>query len=87
MMVAGNETSTRVIACCGNMVVVYGMERMSFEIMRVLRESGAEVHCVLNEWERHRIEPLAECLDVVVLDVFPPVTRETIKGIGVTDFR
>ena len=62
MMVAGNETSTRVIACCGNMVVVYGMERMSFEILRVLRESGAEVHCVLNEWERHRIEPLAESI-------------------------
>ena len=61
-MVAGNETSTRVIACCGNMVVVYGMERMSFEIMRVLRESGAEVHCVLNEWERHRIEPLVESI-------------------------
>ncbi len=44
------------------MVVVYGMERMSFEILRVLRESGAEVHCVLNEWERHRIEPLAESI-------------------------
>lgn len=62
LMVAENSGSVRVIACCGNMVVVYGMERMSFEILRVLRESGAEVHCVLNEWERHRIEPLAESI-------------------------
>ena len=52
----------RVLALCGNMIVVFGMERMTFEILRVLRESGADVHCILNEWENHRIHPLAESI-------------------------
>lgn len=44
------------------MVVVFGMERMTFEVLRVLRESGTEVHCVVNEWENHRIRRLVESI-------------------------
>jgi glycosyltransferase involved in cell wall biosynthesis len=42
------------------MVLVSGMERMTFEVLRVLREHGAEVHCILNNWENHRIRELVD---------------------------
>jgi len=48
------------MACCGNMVVVYGLERMTFEILRVLRSRSVPVHCVVNDWDNHRIVALAE---------------------------
>jgi glycosyltransferase involved in cell wall biosynthesis len=44
------------------MVVVSGMERMTFEVLRILKENGAEVHCILNDWENHRIRELAESI-------------------------
>jgi glycosyltransferase involved in cell wall biosynthesis len=50
----------RVVACCGGMVAVSGLERMTFEVLRALRERGAAVHCIVNSWENHRIVPLAE---------------------------
>jgi glycosyltransferase involved in cell wall biosynthesis len=57
----------RVIACCGAMFFVSGLERMTFEVLRVLREHGAAVHCVVNtsaNWETleetHPIAALAE---------------------------
>jgi glycosyltransferase involved in cell wall biosynthesis len=57
----------RVVACCGSMAIVSGLERMTFEVLRVLRERGAAVHCIINNWanwerpdEKHCIEALAE---------------------------
>jgi len=50
----------RVIACCGGMVVVSGLERMTFEVLRVVRRHGGSVHCIVNTWENHRIVALAE---------------------------
>jgi glycosyltransferase involved in cell wall biosynthesis len=50
----------RVVACCGSMVIVSGVERMSFEVLRVLRERGAAVHCIVNTWDSARIVALAE---------------------------
>ncbi len=50
----------RIIACCGGMVIVSGIERMSFEVLRVLGERGAAVHCIVNTWESSRIVALAE---------------------------
>ena len=41
------------------MVVVFGAERITFEIFRVLAEAGDDVHVIVNEWEAHRIEKLA----------------------------
>lgn len=55
-------SQVRVIACFGGMVLVSGMERMSFEVLRVLKENGAEVHCILNSWENHRIQKLVESI-------------------------
>jgi glycosyltransferase involved in cell wall biosynthesis len=51
---------TRVIACCGGMVIVSGLERMTFEVLRVLRKNGSRVHCIVNDWENERIVELAE---------------------------
>lgn len=50
----------RVLACCGGMVVIFGLERSVFDILRVLREEGAAVHCVLNSWEYARVAEAAD---------------------------
>jgi glycosyltransferase involved in cell wall biosynthesis len=50
----------RVVACCGQLVIVGGVERMTFLMMRVLRARGARVHCIVNGWENFRITPMAE---------------------------
>jgi len=57
---AGEARSPRVLACCGAMVQVAGLERMTFEVLDVLRERGAAVHCVVNTWENAKIVGLAE---------------------------
>jgi glycosyltransferase involved in cell wall biosynthesis len=49
------EGQPRVIATMGNMVSVFGLERMSFEVLRTLRENGAAVHCVVNSWQSSRV--------------------------------
>ena len=54
------RASTRVIACCGGMVIVSGLERMTFEVLSVIRRNGGDVHCIVNTWENHRIVDLAE---------------------------
>ncbi len=59
-MEAEARKRTRIVACCGGMVVVFGMERITFEVLRVLREAGADVHVIVNSWESHRIRALAE---------------------------
>ena len=50
----------RVVACCGGMVIVSGLERMTFEVLDVVRKRGGAVHCIVNSWENHRIVELAE---------------------------
>ena len=50
----------RVIACCGGMVLVSGLERMTFEVLRVVRKNGGTVHCIVNGWKNDRIVELAE---------------------------
>jgi len=44
------------------MVVVSGLERMTFEVLRVVRERGGAVHCIVNGWENHRIVPMATAI-------------------------
>jgi glycosyltransferase involved in cell wall biosynthesis len=50
----------RVVACCGGMVMVSGLERMTFEVLGVVRKRGGTVHCIVNSWENHRIVEMAE---------------------------
>ncbi len=54
------RAAPRVIECCGNMVSVYGLERMTFEVLRALRHEGVQVHCIVNRWESSPIVELAE---------------------------
>ncbi len=54
------EGQPRIIAAMGNMVSVFGLERMSFEVLRTLRENGAAVHCVVNSWQSSRVVDLAD---------------------------
>ena len=55
-----SPASPRVVACCGGMVIVAGTERMTFEVLRVLHERGASIHCIVNSWANARIVALAE---------------------------
>jgi glycosyltransferase involved in cell wall biosynthesis len=50
----------RVIAALGNMVSVFGLERMTFEVLRALRREGAAVHCVVNRWQSSRLVDMAD---------------------------
>jgi glycosyltransferase involved in cell wall biosynthesis len=52
----------RVIACCGAMVMVAGLERAVFEILRVLRERDVVVHCIVNGWGSEAIVPRIRAL-------------------------
>jgi glycosyltransferase involved in cell wall biosynthesis len=54
--------SPRVLALCGGMVVPFGLERMTFEVLRVVREAGGAVHVIVNSWESHRITALADAI-------------------------
>ncbi len=56
------DGNPRVIATLGNMVSVFGLERMSFEVLRTLREGGAAVHCIVNRWQSSRVVDLADAL-------------------------
>jgi glycosyltransferase involved in cell wall biosynthesis len=57
---AGTTAAPRVIACCGQMVIVGGVERMMFEVLRVVNRSGGTSHAVVNGWENFRITPEVE---------------------------
>ena len=55
-----NAGHPRVLAAFGNMAMVSGVERMSFEVLRTLRERGAAVHCIVNSWESSKVVDLAD---------------------------
>jgi len=55
-----STASVRIVACCGQMVIVGGVERMTFLMLSVLRAAGARAHCIVNGWESFRITPMAE---------------------------
>jgi hypothetical protein len=57
-----SASESRILACCGGMVLVGGAERMTFEVLRTVRDHGAAVHCIVNSWEHHRITPLADSI-------------------------
>ena len=50
----------RVVACCGQMVIAGGAERMTFSALDALARQGARVHCIVNGWGNSRITPMAE---------------------------
>ena len=56
----GRRRRGRIIACCGQMVIAGGLERMTFEVLDAARRHGAACHAIVNGWENFRITPLAE---------------------------
>jgi glycosyltransferase involved in cell wall biosynthesis len=56
---AAPAAPTRVVACCGAMVSVFGLELSTFELLGGLREHGASVRCIVNSWDSWRIADLA----------------------------
>lgn len=86
-----NRSAVRVLACCGGMVVISGLERMTFEVLRVLGERGGTVRCFLNNWGSFRIVPLAKQIGASWSCRYYPVrlsrhTRNPIRlaGIGLS---
>jgi glycosyltransferase involved in cell wall biosynthesis len=57
-----NPGRPRIMAAFGHMVVVSGLERMSFEVLRTMKERGAAVHCVVNTWESSRVVDRADSM-------------------------
>jgi glycosyltransferase involved in cell wall biosynthesis len=53
---------TRVLACCGSMVLLGGLERMTFEVLRVLRQQDVAVHCIVNFWSNQAIVAMADAV-------------------------
>jgi glycosyltransferase involved in cell wall biosynthesis len=54
------DVPLRVVACCGQMVIAGGAERMTFTAMDALSRRGARIHCIVNGWENFRITPMAD---------------------------
>jgi glycosyltransferase involved in cell wall biosynthesis len=58
--IARVEGSPRILALCGGMVIVAGIERMTFEILSLATRRGAAVHCIVNTWDSARIVDLVD---------------------------
>ncbi len=54
------SATRRVVACCGSMTSAGGLERMTFEVLRLARERGAHVHCIVNTWGSSGIVDMAD---------------------------
>ncbi len=72
---------TNVVACCGAMVSVYGMERSTFELLDGLRVHGASVHCIVNSWGS---SPIADLAASVGASWVPGYYRRPLKWRGVS---
>jgi glycosyltransferase involved in cell wall biosynthesis len=55
-----SSAPSRIIACCGQMVIAGGLERIAFEVLDAARKHGAACHAIVNSWENFRITALAE---------------------------
>ena len=82
---AWREAPQRIIACCGQMVIAGGLERMTFEVMNVVRNSGVASHAIVNGWENFRITPLAEAAGASwsVGPYWHPLTRRRLTPAAV----
>jgi glycosyltransferase involved in cell wall biosynthesis len=54
------DVPQRIVACCGQMVIAGGAERMAFMALGAMTRRGARAHCIVNGWENFRITPLAD---------------------------
>jgi glycosyltransferase involved in cell wall biosynthesis len=47
---AGRKSGPRVLACCGAMFTLGGLERMIVEALRTVVSNGGQVHCIVSSW-------------------------------------
>jgi glycosyltransferase involved in cell wall biosynthesis len=59
----GRVEAPRVLVCAEHLVVPGGLERMTAEVVRAVKEAGGTVHWLLNDWDSRQIAALAEKLD------------------------
>jgi glycosyltransferase involved in cell wall biosynthesis len=60
--ITANPGAPRIVAAFGNMAIISGIERMSFEVLRTVRDRGAAVHCIVNTWESGQVVDRAESI-------------------------
>ena len=70
----------RIVACCGQMVIAGGAERMTFMALGAMSRRGARVHCIVNGWENFRITPLADDIGATwsIGPYWHPMTRRAL---------
>ena len=60
--ITANPGVPRIVAAFGNMAMISGVERMSFEVLRMVRDCGGAVHCIVNEWESGQVVDRADSI-------------------------
>jgi len=58
-----NPGAPRIVAAFGNMAMISGVERMSFELLRTVRDRGGAVHCIVNEWKSGQVVDRADSIE------------------------
>ncbi|HUE89991.1 MAG TPA: glycosyltransferase family 4 protein [Vicinamibacterales bacterium] len=59
----GRTPAPRVLVCAEHQVIPGGLERMTAEVVRAVKDAGGTAHWLLNDWDSWQIAALAEMLD------------------------
>ena len=59
----GRVEAPRVLVCAEHLVVPGGLERMTAEVVRAVKDAGGAAHWLLNDWDSRQIAAMAERLD------------------------
>jgi glycosyltransferase involved in cell wall biosynthesis len=62
LSMTANPGAPRIVAAFGNMAMISGVERMSFEVLRTVRDRGGAVHCIVNKWGSGQVVDKADSI-------------------------
>jgi len=62
LSMTANAGAPRIVAAFGNMAMISGVERMSFEVLRTVRDRGGAVHCIVNTWGSGQVVDKADSI-------------------------
>ena len=57
-----NAFPPQILAISGGFVTIGGAERMVFTSLKLFRDRGSSVHCIVNDWENERVVAEAEAI-------------------------